>query len=515
MLTHKTPLYCRRTLTTVTNNAVLRWRRSSTLSSPTAQDAHELFARMNQRPASMITTDNNNNNADSLARYNNDWTKRYQGHSSIVVRPETTEEVAALLKYCNDRRIGVVPQAGNTGLVGGSVPLNDEVILSVEKLDQIKGLEETTGILKCDAGCILQNLQDYAASRNHLVPVDLGAKGTCRIGGNVSTNAGGSYYYRYRSLHANVLGLEVVLADGRVMDMSYSAVNLKDNTGYDLKHLFIGAEGTLGVVTKVALACPRLPRARNAAFLACNTFEQVQKALDMAKTMLGEILAAFEFMDDQVLRIISNTRKLPLGDDSIYPYCILVETHGSVEEHDRAKMETFLEAAMEQGAVVDGVLSQDLGQLQDMWHVRESANPSVASCGYVYKYDVSIPVPDWPQVINEMRQRLLKAQHESAANIISFSWGHVIDGNLHFNVVSPGNFEKDESLLRVIEPFIFETVLGRGGSISAEHGLGQCKNEYLSMVRSKAELSTMYAIKDMLDPNGILNPGKYLPVHNR
>lgn len=433
--------------------------------------------------------------------------KHYKGYSSTVVRPEATEEVSSILKYCSERRIGVVPQAGNTGLVGGSVPIRDEVVLSVEKLNTIEGLEETTGILKCGAGCILQEIQDYAAERDHLVPVDLGAKGTCCIGGNVSTNAGGSYYYRYGSLHANVMGLEAVLPDGRILDL-YSSVNLKDNTGYDMKHLFIGAEGSIGVVTKVALLCPRLPQARCAAFLACDSFESVQQLLRMAKTHLGEILAAFEFMDHEIMRVVAD-RDISLPLDSIYPYSVLVETHGSVEEHDQAKIEAFLELVMDNGTVVDGVLAQNLGQVEDMWRVRESCNPSVAATGYVYKYDVSLPIPDFPLFIKEMRQRL-----SSYDSIVCTNWGHVIDGNLHFNVVVPGNYEKDENLLATIEPFIFESVIRRGGSISAEHGLGQCKNQYLEL-RDEPILSTMKAIKDMFDPNGIMNPGKYLPNEGR
>jgi FAD/FMN-containing dehydrogenase len=444
--------------------------------------------------------------------------KKYRGTSSIVVRPESTEEVSSILQYCYSQHIGVVPQAGNTGLVGGSVPLQDEVILSVERLNQIHALDETTGIVKCGAGCILHDLQDYAARHQYMVPVDLGSKGTCQVGGNVSTNAGGQYYYRYGSLHANVLGMEVVLADGRILDLSYSAVNLKDNTGYDLKHLFIGAEGTLGVITNVALLCPRLPRSKTAAFVACDSFDQVRRTLTMAKTYLGEILAAFEFMDDQVMKIVTERHgkdimiplQRTLRDDSVYPYGILIETQGSDEGHDTAKMEQFLETVMEQGVVVDGILAQDWRQVQELWRFRELCNPSVAATGYVYKYDVSLPVPEFPRFIDEMRNRLGSVVGERT--IQNPNWGHVIDGNLHFNVVSPGMYEKDEELLATLEPFIFESVLRRKGSISAEHGLGICKNEYLSMVRDPNVLATMRSIKGLLDPNGILQPGKYLPT---
>ena len=258
--------------------------------------------------------------------------------------------------------------------MGGSVPIKNEVILSTTLLNEIDSLDETAGVLVSGSGCILHDLQTYASDRNYLVPVDLGAKGSCCIGGNVSTNAGGQYFFRYGSLHANVLGLEVVLPNGDILDLLNT--NLKDNTGYDLKHLFIGAEGTLGVVTKVALQCARMPRSKNAVFVACSSFENVRKTLMLAKDCLGEILAAFEFMDREVLDIVGKSKRIPVlmeskdGDGSSsmnYPYCILIETHGSDPDHDTAKMETFLEQAMaDEGSVVDGALAQDMTQLQDM-----------------------------------------------------------------------------------------------------------------------------------------------------
>ena len=489
------------------------------LTTPTAADAQAFLILMNGREGSVLTSLDDNDitssssssssseSASLLQKYNADWTRKYQGRSTIVLRPQSTQEVSSILKYCNERRIAVVPQAGNTGLVGGSVPIETEVVLSVEKLNTIQGLDETTGILKCDAGCILQTLQEFAADRGHLVPVDLGAKGTCQIGGNVSTNAGGSYYFRYKSLHANVLGLEVVLADGgRILDLSYSSANLKDNTGYDMKHLFIGAEGTLGIVTKVALQCPRLPQSRCAAFLACESFEHVTKLLQEAKSHLGEILAAFEFMDASILKIVESTGKeLPLSD--VYPYNVLIETHGSLEEHDQAKLEKFLDLVLEDGMVVDGILAQNYGQVNEFWNVRESCNPSIASSGYVYKYDVSLPVEDFPSFSEEMHRRLAPVN----SNIVTANWGHCADGNLHFNAVVPNQYEKDPELLSILEPHIFESVLKRGGSISAEHGLGQQKNKYLTMVHDEGKLESMRAIKQLFDPNGILNPFKFLP----
>jgi len=422
----------------------------------------------------------------------------------MVVRPKTTHEVSSILSYCNDEEIGIVPQAGNTGLVGGSTPVADEVILSVEALNEVHGFDSDNGILTCDAGCVLQSLHDYAKERDHLLPIDLGAKGSCMIGGNVSTNAGGQYFYRFGSLHANVLGLEVVLGNGTILNLLN--VNRKDNTGLDLKHLFIGAEGTLGVVTKVAISCPKLPKARNAAFLALQTFDDVRRTMALAKSELGETLAAFEMMDKAVLKLVAAEKDIPVSVEDC-SYYVLVETQGSNHSHDEEKMETFLETTMEKEYVVDGVLAQDMRQVMTFWYIRESCNPVVKDMGYNYKYDVSIPISDFESVIQEMKERLKVRPDAMVVN-----WGHVIDGNLHFNVTTPGDFEENPEILGLIEPYLFEAVVRRGGSISAEHGLGRCKNSYLgSLAKDPVSLDAMLSIKSTFDPNGILNPGKYFP----
>ena len=450
------------------------------------------------------------------------------GTSSIVVRPESTEEVSKVLQYCHERRIGVVPQAGNTGLVGGSVGLSssssvngtthnnatEEIILSVERLNQIHDLNPSSGILKAQSGCILQELQDYAAAQDHLVPVDLGAKGTCQIGGNLSTNAGGSYYYRYGSLHANTIGLEVVLPDGTTLNLGYEPCNLKDNTGYDLKHLFIGAEGTLGVITNVALLCPRLPQSKCAAFLACASYEEVHHTLDLAKSQLGEVLAAFEFMDETILNLVLETypdQPFPLSE--IPTYSVLVETHGSNEEHDRDKLQYFVETAFVDGLVQDGAIAQNLTQVEEFWKVRESCNPSVAAHGYVYKYDVSLPVTGFADFIQYVEDGLANCSPfaDDDTILLCTNWGHVIDGNLHLNVIVPGRYERNDSLYERVEDLVIDGIVSRGGSISAEHGLGQYKHKHMSKIKDAATLQTMRHVKDLFDPHGIMNPGKYLP----
>ena len=483
---------------------------TQSLRSPTSSDAQALSALLDQGGSLL---NGFAESPDDLSIYNVDWKDEYHGKSQIVARPKTAKEVSRILSYCNSERIGVVPQGGNTGLVGGSVPVADEVIISTEGMNTIYNLDTDSGILTCDAGCILQDVQTYASERSHLVPIDLGAKGTCQIGGNVATNAGGQYFYRFGSLHANVLGLEVVLADGTILDLLNT--NRKDNTGYDMKHLFIGSEGTLGLITRINLSFPRLPLSRHTALLACDNFGDVLTTLALAKKELGEILAAFEFMDRPVLKLVQKEHRIPVAhtcsgeSDGLYPFYILVETQGSNEEHDAEKMSTFLEKSMEGGQVVDGVLSQDLTQVEDMWSIREHCNPATKAAGYNWKYDISIPVSDYYDIAEEMRERI----NAHCPDALVVNWGHVIDGNLHLNVATPGIFEEDKELTNIIEPYLFESVVRRKGSISAEHGLGRCKNEYLGrLAKNEAALARMKMIKNMFDPNGILNPGKYLPT---
>jgi FAD/FMN-containing dehydrogenase len=536
------------------------WKVFSNLQQPTERDAKELMVRMNSRPGCVLTTtlfphhDNSKNQAKKdvsstssslLDKYNIDWTKKYRGHSSVVVRPNSNQEVASILQYCHNHHLPIVPQGGNTGLVGGSVPIQHEIIMSMEQMKTIYDNDDISSnsssnnnsrnenvmnhpnILRADAGCILQDLQDYAAiHRNCLVPVDLGARGTCQIGGNLSTNAGGVYYYRYGSLHANCLGLQVVDGTGRLLNLQYNPFpHLKDNTGYDLKHLFIGAEGTLGVITQVALWCPPLPTSVGAVWLTCRSLLDVNRILSLAKTQyLTEILAAFEFMDHDVLKWVQeqhgSTVKLPfeIANDYNHSYSVLIETHGSNQEHDQDKLSALLEHIMQHDLVVDGVVAQNVGQVQEFWNVRDICNPTAAAMGYNYKYDVSLAADDFDNFIREIKSKLLRfiprdisSPSSSSIDLQCVNWGHIIDGNLHCNVVSVGKFERDPQFMEYIDQCILAAVLKRNGSISAEHGLGQYKNKYMPKIKDPATLQAMKQIKEMFDPHGILNPGKFLP----
>mmetsp|Transcript_44596 Transcript_44596/g.93596 ORF Transcript_44596/g.93596 Transcript_44596/m.93596 type:complete len:578 (-) Transcript_44596:72-1805(-) len=473
---------------------------------------------------------------NKLARYNQDWTSQYHGDSTLVLRPQGTSEVSHILRYCHDNFIGVVPQGGNTGLCGGATPLRDEIILSLEDMKTIYNIDMHSGILTCDAGSILQNLHEYANDHGYLFPLDIGAKGTCQIGGNVSTNAGGQYFFRFGGLHGTVMGLEVVLPDGSVMHLNMEidkdsgtikqgSTHRKDNTGYDLKHLFIGAEGTLGIVTKVAMACPALPTSKNATILVCDSYTNVLKVLQTAKDELGEILSAMELMDYNTLQLVqehgfgdSGSRLLkdmlqsdPTTQHSEVdrPLFLLVETQGSNSDHDASKMDSFLTHLFERDIINNGFLAQDNKQMAEMWNIRESCNPSVARAGCVYKFDVSIPIEDYMDVAWEVERKLLTARNSFHPTVCV--WGHIADGNAHINIVTPGKFGKDSVLTKDIEATVYESVMRRNGSISAEHGLGQSKNDYLSHIKEKSVLDMMTKMKALFDPHGIMNPGKFLP----
>ncbi|XP_012736504.2 D-2-hydroxyglutarate dehydrogenase, mitochondrial [Fundulus heteroclitus] len=436
---------------------------------------------------------------DLVQSSNEDWLKSVRGSSEVLLRPQTTQEVSQILSYCNSRNLAVNPQGGNTGLVGGSVPVHDEIILSTSLMNNILSFDNISGILTCQAGCVLENLTLYLEEREHIMPLDLGAKGSCQVGGNVATNAGGLRLLRYGSLHGTVLGLEVVLADGQVLDCLSTL--RKDNTGYDLKQLFIGSEGTLGVITAVSILCPRKPKSVNVVFLGCETFDQLLKTFQLCKGMLGEILSAFEFLDSECMRLLNTHLKLP-NPISDCPFYIVIETSGSDSNHDSQKLHNFLEEAMTSLLVTDGTVATEVSKVKALWSMRERVTEALTHDGFTYKYDVSLPVERIYQLVTDMRRHLGKR----ARSVVGY--GHVGDGNLHLNITSAA---KDPALLASIEPFVYEWTARFHGSISAEHGLGLKKRNYIYYSKSRPAVALMGNIKNMLDPKGILNPYKTLP----
>lgn len=444
--------------------------------------------------------------------YNEDWMRKYKGQSQLVLKPKTTEQVSQILQYCNEKVLAVVPQGGNTGLVGGSNPVFDEIIISVANLNKVRSFDKTSGILKCDAGVILENADNFLAENGYIFPLDLGAKGSCHVGGVCATNAGGLRLLRYGSLHGSVLGLEAVLPDGTI----YSSMDAlrKDNTGYDLKQLFIGSEGTLGIITGVSILCPSRPTATNVAFLAVSSYEAVQKVFVGARRELSEILSAFEFMDgkSQLLTARSLKADHPI-ESGEYPFYVLIETSGSNRDHDMEKIENFLGNAMEEGIVEDGIIAQDETQLRNLWSWRESIPEASTAAGGVYKYDVSIPLNDLYSLVEAASERL------NAAGVVDFNvdstkpvveaigYGHIGDGNLHLNVCVR---EYNKEIEKILEPFVYEWIQEKKGSISAEHGLGFQKKNYIGYSKSDIEIRMIKDIKNHYDPNGIMNPYKYI-----
>jgi FAD/FMN-containing dehydrogenase len=446
---------------------------------------------------------------DDIEPFNGDWMRKYRGHTKLVLKPGSTEEVSNILKYCNDNMLAVVPQGGNTGLVGGSVPVFDEIVINMSRMNQIRSFDEVSGTLVVDAGAILEVVDGYLAERGNIFPLDLGAKGSCQIGGNVATNAGGLRLLRYGSLHGNVLGIEAVLPDGTIVD---DLTKLrKNNTGYDLKQLFIGAEGTIGIITGVSILCPQRSKAINVAFLGLESYEKVQEAFKAAKGQLSEILSAFELMDNQSQDLVQQVTKNKRPLESAHPFYCLIETSGSNSEHDNEKLQTFLEDVMEKEIVSDGVVAENETQVRNLWRWREAIPESLGHWGGVYKYDLSIPISELYSLVEETREKITKAgligdtDKHPVVGVVGY--GHMGDSNLHLNVATRCYDKKVE---KELEPFIYEWISKRSGSISAEHGLGLAKKAYIGHSRSDTMIALMKQIKKLYDPNGIMNPYKYI-----
>lgn len=439
--------------------------------------------------------------------FNSDWMRKYRGRTQVVLRPESTEQVSKILKYCNDNMLAVVPQGGNTGLVGGSVPVFDEIVINVQRMNKIRSFDDVSGILVADAGVILEVADGFLAEKGYIFPLDLGAKGSCHIGGNVATNAGGLRLLRYGSLHGTVLGIEAVLPDGTIMD-DLSKLR-KNNTGYDLKQLFIGSEGTIGIITAISIHCPQRSPAVNVAYLGLESFDKVKKTFVEGKKRLGEILSAFELMDSPSQKIIQHVRKVDRGvlGDEEYPFYCLIETSGSDGEADIAKLESFLADLVEDGTVLNGTLAQDKTQAANLWSWREGIPEALGHFGGVYKYDLSIPIEELYQLVDDVRERMNEAGLVGAGGLADTTdsypvvdvvgYGHMGDGNLHLNVPTR---RYDKAVEHALEPFVYEWVSKRNGSISAEHGLGIAKKPFIGYSRSPTMIGLMNRIKDTFDP---------------
>lgn len=454
-------------------------------------------------------------NADAdadIEPFNEDWMHKYKGQCRLVLKPGSTEDVSKILRYCNENMLAVVPQGGNTGLVGGSIPVFDEIVISIGRMNTIHSFDEMSGSLVLDAGCILEVADQHVAERGYIFPLDLGAKGSCHVGGNVSTNAGGLRLLRYGSLHGSVLGMEAVLPDGTIMNDMCTL--RKNNTGYDLKQLFIGAEGTLGIITKLVVQCAQRSPAINVALFGIESYEKAQKAFREAKLQLSEILSAFELMDGTSQRIVHQVRggTKPLEND--YPFYCLIETSGSNSEHDYEKLEKFLEDVMSNEVIADGVVAQDATQIKTLWSWREGITECIGHWGGTYKYDVSIPLSDMYLIVNDVKARLSEAgllgETDDHPVVDVLGYGHMGDSNLHLNIAVR---RYDKEVEKVLEPYVYEWIAKRQGSISAEHGLGLAKKNYIGYSRNETMIGLMKQIKTLYDPVSRLCQASHLSCY--
>jgi FAD/FMN-containing dehydrogenase len=435
----------------------------------------------------------------------------FSGTSPLVLRPGSTAEVAAICKLATETRTALVPQGGNTGLVGGQTPYGGEVVLSMRRMDKVRDLDTSSNTMTVEAGLVLQVAQQRAAEADRLFPLSLGAEGSCTIGGNLSSNAGGTAALAYGVAREMALGLEVVLADGRILN-GLSKLK-KDNTGYDLRNLFIGAEGTLGIITAASLKLFPKPRAIETAFVGLKSPDDALKLLGIARGEAAGNLTSFELIADIAVDF-SVRHGIGIRDPlaSKHAWYVLMELSSSRDDA-RGALEAILERGMEDGIVDDAVIAENISQRQAFWKLREEISPAQKPEGGSIKHDISVPVASVPAFIAEASAAVVKAI--PGARPVPF--GHLGDGNIHYNVTQPkatlGDAGAKEAYLarwHDINEVVFEVVLRMGGSISAEHGIGQLKAADLPSVKDPVAIELMRSFKTLLDPLNILNPGKVL-----
>jgi FAD/FMN-containing dehydrogenase len=431
----------------------------------------------------------------------------YQGSTPMVLRPGSVEEVSNILKLANETRTAIVPQGGNTGLVGGQIPFHGEIILSLNRMDKIREVDATSNIIIAEAGVSLGRVRQAAADVDRLYPLLLPSEGTCTVGGNLSTNAGGTTAVSWGVARQQVMGLEVVLADGRVL-RNLNKLK-KDNTGYDLKNMFIGAEGTLGIITAASLRMIPRPRSVETAFVGVASPQAALELFGIANEQSGGNITSFELMFrmgiDFVLKFDSGARD-PLRDK--HEWYVLIELSSQQREGLRDSLEGILAEGVEKGLVADAAMADSLDQTKAFWRIREMFGEVQRQVGGSIKHDVSVPVANVPAFIDEANAAVVKLI--PGARPLPF--GHLGDGNIHYNVSQPESADKEQFLDRWhdVNTVVFEVVLKYGGSISAEHGIGIMKRDLLPTIKDPVAMDLMRALKKTLDPNGILNPGKVL-----
>lgn len=438
--------------------------------------------------------------AVSLATYGTDWTRRYTPQASIILRPKTTLEVAKILAYCQQHMLSVVPSGGRTGLAGGAVALNGEIVLSLERMNQILEVNTQEMWILAEAGVTLAALQAAAKQAEVLYPLDLASKGTCQLGGNIATNAGGLKFIRYGGMRHHVLGLEVVLADGRILDLNTSLE--KDNTGYDLKQMFIGSEGTLGIITQGRIRLVKKPAPYFVCLVAVESFPDLLSVMEMCRSSV-HTLTACEFFTEAAYRHVqacfSDLKGIFSSSHAFYG---LIEVE-SLDEKSEHPLFPLIEAAYGQGVLSDAVFAETSEQFRRFWSVRENITESLSRRGQIHKNDLTLPLGSLGAFMEQVSQF-------ACDDIELVFFGHLGDGNIHINYV--GSVEMDrghfQQKVRIIEKKVFALIQSYRGSISAEHGIGCIKREDLHHSRASMEIDLMRNMKKVFDPMGILNPGK-------
>ena len=438
--------------------------------------------------------------ADSLEAYGKDWTKHFAPAPSAIVFPKTTEQVQAIVRWANAHKVALVPSGGRTGLSAAAVAANGEVVVAFDYMNQILSFNEYDRAAVCQPGVVTKQLQLFAEEKGLYYPVDFASSGSSQIGGNIGTNAGGIKVIRYGMTRNWVAGLKVVTGTGELLELNKDLI--KNATGYDLRQLFIGAEGTLGFVVEATMRLDRAPKNLTAMVLGTADFDSIMPVLHAFQSKLD--LTAFEFFSDKALAKVLGRGDVPAPFESECPFYALLEFEASTEEVANQALETF-EYCVEQGWVVDGVMSQSEQQLQNLWKLREYISETI-SHWTPYKNDISVTVSQVPAFLKDI-DAIVEANYPDF-EVVWF--GHIGDGNLHLNILKPDNLSKDEFFAKcaVVNQWVFETVQKYNGSISAEHGVGMTKRDYLHYSRSPEEIACMKAIKAVFDPNGIMNPGK-------
>jgi FAD/FMN-containing dehydrogenase len=455
---------------------------------------------------------------DALAPFESDWRGRGRGRALCVARPGSTAQVAEVVRACASARseglaVSIVPQGGNTGLVMGSTPDDSgmQVVLSMQRMNRVRSLDADNLTITVEAGCILQNLQQAARDAGFLLPLSLAAEGSCTIGGNLGTNAGGTQVLRYGNTRDLCLGLEVVTPQGEIWE-GLTGLR-KDNTGYDLRHLMIGSEGSLGIITAASMKLYPLPAASLTAWAALPSLQAAVAFLGMAQKCLASSLTGFEVMGQVALSLVVQhfpAQKMPLwpGASSQAPFSVLLEVSDAENEpHARARLEALMEQALESECISDAVIAENIAQARALWHIRESIPMAQAQEGLNIKHDISLPVSRIPAFCETTDVLLRKAIE--GVRLVNF--GHLGDGNLHYNVQCPLGtdvrvFLRDHEAH--INQIVYDSVAAHGGSISAEHGVGSLKRDELTHYKSAVALEMMRSIKRALDPQGLLNPGR-------